>query len=235
MAEVYGQVLYESELAEMMPSRIEPNMQDQVREEIIEDWIQQQIIVGKAKSELKNVEKRIQTQLNKYRANLLMYEYEKYALTAKLDTVVRDSQIRQYYKDNIDDFELDDYLVQAIFIKASKDAPDLNKVNNWFRSNDTLKFEQMKSWSADHSLNFYFDNESWLHFDDVKKMLPDEMIYNKQIFIINRLARKYADEDYVYFFRILDFRTGISPLEFERNNIKSRILQMRISEPKRKN
>ena len=63
----------------------------------------------------------------------------------------------------------------------------------------------------------------------LKKCCQKKWFITNKINIINRWARKYEDEEFVYFFRVMDFRTGISPLEFEKENIRSRILQMRIA------
>ncbi len=229
VAEVYGEQLTEKALEEMVDPRLEGLDKDMRRSALIENWITQQIVLHKAKTELPNADKLINEKLEKYKTSLLMYEYEKRLVQKHLDTTVSDKEISNYYKENIDDFELDDYLVRAILIKAPKDADDLDKVNFWFRSNDSTHIQEMTDWAGINADNFYYDNESWLMYDEIQKMLPQEMVLNKRYFIVNKLSRKYEGEDYVYFFRILNFRTGISPLEFEKNNIKARILQLRIT------
>ncbi len=229
VAEVYGKQLTESDLDEMVDPRLEGLDKEMRRTALIENWITQQIVLHKAESELPNADQLINEKIEKYKTSLLMYEYEKRLVQKHLDTTVSDKEIAEYYKENIDDFELDDYLVRAILIKAPKDAEDLDKVNFWFRSSDSTNLQEMTEWAELNADNFYYDNESWLMYDEIQKMLPQEMVLNKKYFIVNKLSRKYEGENYVYFFRILNFRTGISPLEFEKNNIKARILQLRIT------
>ena len=177
MASAFGKHLYESDLKAM---ETDGPLSEQERENYIDDWVRQQVLLNKAKSELKGIERKIQHQLEKYKANLIMYEYEKYKIDQRLDTLVTSEEILKYYEENTEDFELNDYLVRAIFAKAPKSAMELNKANLWFRSNDSLDHEKLKAWSSREAVKFYFDNESWLYFEDIKKMLPKEMVYNEQ-------------------------------------------------------
>lgn len=225
----YGQNLYQSDIDGMIPDDLSDSERAALEEEIINNWIQQQIVLNLAEDNLSEVSKKIERRIEKYRTDLLMFEYEKQAINRRLDTIVKEKEITEYYKNNIKEFELDDYLVQAIFVKAPKSAPDLDKVNFWFRSKDSSEIVKLKEWSSLNAVNFYYDDESWLYYNEIQKMLPQEMVLNSGYFILNKLARKYESEDFVYFFRVLDFRTGISPLEFEKENIKTRIIQMRIT------
>jgi len=214
LAKVYDKTLYASDIDKMIPEDLSPDEATSLRKELVNNWIKQQVILHKSQTEVKDAEKLIQARIEKYRTSLLMYEYERRWVELKLDSTVTNDAITNYYKENIKDFELDDYLVKAILVKTRKSADDIDKVNLWFRSKDSVSI---------------YDESSWLYYDEIEKMLPQEMVLNKSYFVVNKLARKYEGEDYVYFFRILDFRTGISPLDFEKDNIKTRILQMRIT------
>lgn len=225
----YGQNLFQSDIDGMIPDDLSETEKAALEEEIINNWIQQQVVLNKVNNDISDVSKKIEQRIEKYRTDLLLFEFEKQAINNRLDTIVSEKEITNYYKNNIKEFELDDYLVQAIFVKAPKSAPDIDKVNFWFRSKDSTDMVKLKEWSSLNAVNFYYDDESWLYYNEIQKMLPQEMVLNSGYFILNKLARKYESEDFVYFFRVLDFRTGISPLEFEKENIKTRIIQMRIT------
>lgn len=230
VAEAYGNKLYQEELNQAVPANGLTEIERSKRQqEYIDNWVMQQVLTEKAKTFKVSLGPTIQSKIEKYKTSLMMYEIERQFIEENLDTTVSDKEIESYYKENIKDFELDDYLVNAIFVKAPVDAPDLNKVNLWFRSSDSADIKLMQKWNKENAAHAYYDPESWLYYDEVQKMLPAEMIINKRYFIVNKQARKYETEDFVYMFRVINFRTGISPLEFEKKNIKSRILQMRIA------
>ncbi len=230
IAEAYGKTLYQEELNEAIPANgLTETERTKRQQEYIDNWLMQQVLAEKAKAYNVSISSSIKSKIEKYKTSLMMYEIERVYIEENLDTIVSEKEIETYYKKNIKDFELDDYLVNAIFIKAPIDAPDLNKVNLWFRSSDSSDIQLMKKWNKEHAAHSYYDPESWMYYDEIQKMLPAEMIINKRYFIVNKQARKYEAEDFVYMFRVINFRTGISPLEFEKKNIKSRILQMRIA------
>ena len=55
---------------------------------------------------------------------------------------------------------------------------------------------------------------------------------NKDRFILKRSKTRFEENGFYYFLNIIDYKlkNTISPLNFERNNIKERILNMRIKE-----
>ena len=234
VAKVYDKILYKDDLDELIPENIPSEELERVKEEIISNWINQNIVLYHAEKELPESQKMIERQIEKYRTSLLMYEYEKQLAIRYLDTTLNYNEIKTYYENNIDDFVLDDYLVKVIFIKSWSQAPELENVYGWYKSNDTIKLEKLNQWCLDNAMDFYNDNESWLYFNDIQKMLPQGMIQNKDYFVRNNMSISFETDEFVYFLRILDNKTGISPIDIEEEKIRSRILQVRIAELRQK-
>jgi hypothetical protein len=72
------------------------------------------------------------------------------------------------------------------------------------------------------------DENSWLLFDDLLKEIPIQT-YNKELFLQNNRLVEVSDANFQYFLNIKGFkiRNSISPLSFERDNIKNIILNER--------
>ena len=77
--------------------------------------------------------------------------------------------------------------------------------------------------------NFYYDAENWIYFDDILKEVPLQDI-NKDKFILKRSKIRFEEGGFYYFLNIIDYKlkNSISPLSFERNKIKDRIINIRI-------
>ena len=90
-----------------------------------------------------------------------------------------------------------------------------------------------KNWQTycnQNAANYFLDDNVWLMFDDVLKEIPIET-YNQDIFLQNNNNRiiQIADTDYVYYLGIKGYmiKNSISPLSFEKDNIKKILLNKR--------
>ena len=88
--------------------------------------------------------------------------------------------------------------------------------------------EQLSSYCHQFAINFYLDDSSWLLFDDLLKEIPIQT-YNKELFLQNNRFVEVSDSLNDYFVNIKGFkiRNSLSPLAFEKENIKNLILNKR--------
>ena len=61
----------------------------------------------------------------------------------KLDTVLTDTELENYYAANEKSFILNSNIVKALFIKLPVETPDLNKIRVLARSNDQNDLQQL--------------------------------------------------------------------------------------------
>jgi hypothetical protein len=88
--------------------------------------------------------------------------------------------------------------------------------------------EQLAGYCHQFAENFYLDDNSWLLFDDLLKEIPIQT-YNKELFLQNNRFVEVVDSLHNYFLNIKGFkiRNSLSPLSFEKENIKNIILNKR--------
>ena len=233
-AKTFSKELTVEELNSKIPSNLTEEEVIAFKENYINSWIEKQTIIHLAEKNISDKEE-IDKLVEAYRNELLTYNYEKLLVTKQLDTAVSDEEIEQYYSVNKKDFELDDYLVQAIFVKIDKTIPDANQVKSWYKKeDDTLAIKELEEYAKVNAENFYYDSTSWIYFDELQKLLPQNSIYDKKSFVIYKRNQKFEDDQYFYFLNVIDYRFGISPLDFEQENIKNRIIQMRTNDIRKK-
>jgi hypothetical protein len=231
LARVYTYKLYETDLAEIIPSGLDPDDSVRRAQNYINAWTKDMLLVHKAESNLSASQKNVEKQLREYRNSLIIYNYEKELVRQKLDTIVSDAEIEKYYMDHPNDFELRDNIVKVVYVKVDKKAPNQNKLPNLVQSNKPQERKDLESYCRQFAVNYYLDDQSWLLFDDLLKEVPI-VTYNKELFLQNNRFVSFSDSSFVYFVDIKGFmtRNSHSPLAFEKENIRNIILNQRKRE-----
>ncbi|MBK6952649.1 MAG: hypothetical protein IPH24_11535 [Crocinitomicaceae bacterium] len=195
-----------------------------------EQWVEEQIFVMKAAESDQIDHETIDQRVEKFRNDLIIYELENALLAERLDTTVTDEQIRSYYKSNEKEFQLNDYLVKVLYIKIPFDAPDVEKIAQSYKLTKPTDLASIQEYAKIYASNFYYDAENWIYFDDILKEVPLHDI-NKDKFILKKSKTRFEEGGFYYFLNIIDYKlkNTISPLNFEKQNIKDRILNIRVS------
>jgi hypothetical protein len=220
--------LYEDDVKDLVPFGTEKKDSIELIKKYIDNWIRETLVIQKAESNLTDDKKNVEKQLQDYRNSLITFAYEKELVSQKLDTLITDTAIAEYYNNNKANFELKDNIIKVIYIKVNKTAPDMKKLQNWYKSEDPKDKELLASYCHQFAANYYLDDNSWLFFDDLLKEIPIQT-YNKELFLQNTRFVEVNDSVYNYFVNIKGFkiRNSLSPISFEKENIKNIILNKR--------
>jgi len=228
IARVNNAYLYKDEIADIVSKGTLAKDSILIVKKFIENWIREAVVLQKAEENLDKEQKNVEKQLEAYRKSLITYAYEKELVKQKLDTVVTNQEIEMYYNNNQKDFELKDNIIKVRYVKVNRKAPKLERLKALYKSDTPKDIEQLADYCHQFAENFYLDNESWLLFDDLLKEVPIQT-YNKELFLQNNRFVEVSDSTFHYFLNIKGFKikNSLSPLAFEKENIKSIILNKR--------
>ncbi|HLG02164.1 MAG TPA: hypothetical protein VI731_01125 [Bacteroidia bacterium] len=231
LARVHAYQLYEADLAKAIPAGLTSDDSARRSQSFINSWVKEMLLVDKSEKNLGDAQKNMDQQLRDYRNSLIIYTYEKELVRQKLDTVVTDEMIEQYYLDHQNDFELKDNIVKVIYVKVNKKAPNQKKLPALIQSDKPQDRIELENYCRQFAANYFLDDEVWLLFDDLLKEVPI-VTYNKELFLQNNRFVSFADTGNVYFMNIKGFmtRNSQSPLAFEKENIRNIILNQRKRE-----
>lgn len=220
--------LFEDEIKNIVPKGTASKDSLELLKKYIDNWIHEALVIQKAENNLNDEQKNVEKQLQDYRNSLITYAYEKELVKQKLDTLVDNQEIEKYYTSNQADFQLKDNIIKVIYIKVNKKAPNIAKLRQLYKSDNLKDREQLAGYCHQFAENFYLDDNSWLLFDDLLKEIPIQT-YNKELFLQNNRFVEVSDSASSYFLNIKGFkiRNSISPLSFEKENIKNIILNKR--------
>ena len=228
VARVFDAEIYPSNLENVVPYGLKGKDSVELIKKFIQQWVQDELVLQYAKRNLTDEQLNIDKEVEEYRKNLIIYNYQKELISQKLDTVVQQSEIDKYYNTYSSNFVLKDNIAHVYYIKLNKKTPGIEKVKRWYISNNTKDIDNLRSFCIQFAENYFLDDNTWLLFDDILKEVPIEN-YNTELLLKNNINIELADSSYVYFLRIKGYKikNSISPLSFERDNIKNIIINKR--------
>jgi hypothetical protein len=228
LARVYEKYLYTSDMNGMIPAGITGADSASVAKDFIEKWIRNQLLLGKAEINLSDADKNVEQQMDNYRSSLLIYAYQQSYLQQKLDTIVTIKEIEDYYNENKSNFVLVESLMKGVFIKVPVNAPELYKLRQWYRADDTESIKKLEGYCYTNAKVYDHFNEGWVNLNEVLRMMP-----NGTGDYENALRyRKYLeikDKDYYYFLYVKEIAPEgtVSPFALVKNDIHYIILNKR--------
>jgi len=229
VAEVYDVKLLETDVANAIENqKIEFDSASMIQL-YINNWIRNQVLIQNALIENLPEKTKIDKKVEDYRNQLLVHYYQNKKIHESLDTAISKSEIEEYYLNHQPDFQLKDYLVKVLYIKVADDAPEIEKLSTWYKIQNEEDEKSIVQYAGLYASNFYLDKDNWIYFDEILKEIPLNDI-NKDRFITQKSKNKFKENNFHYYLNILDhkLKNAVSPLEFEQNNIKERILNNRI-------
>ena len=228
IARAFGYYLYPDDLVGVVPKGASKQDSINITKSFIENWFRQQAVLHKAENNLTEEKKDVDKKLEDYRKTLITYAYETELIAQKLDTVVGDPEIEEYYKTNQNNFELKDNILKVIYLKLNKKSPKLGKVRDWYKSNSSKDKASLAEYCHQYAVNYFLDDQTWLLFDDLLKEIPIKT-YDKEQFLQNNRNIEIEDSSHIYLVSIKGFmiKNRTSPLSFEKNNIRSLIINQR--------
>jgi hypothetical protein len=201
----------------------------EIASDFVENWMESEALVYTAKQNKTIDENEIVSRVREFENTLWIHKNENAYIESNLDTLITTTEFGEYYESHKADFQLNDYLVKVIYLKVSSDAPDLNLVDRWYKLNKEDELGNIEAYAKKYGDNFYYDIENWIYFDQLAKEIPLKDV-NKDRFITRKMNVKIDENDYFYYLNVIDYKlkNTLSPLEFEKGNIKRRILNSRM-------
>ncbi len=192
-------------------------------------WAHKELLAIRAEQNLTSEYKaEVNRQLDEMRNNLLIYQYQQQMIIQKMDTTVSDSEMQEYYISNINTFSLTSNLVKAIFFKLPKDAPDLDKVRGWYKSNAPEDYRALENYCLQFALRYDDFEESWIPFTQLLMEVPLESD-DQEAWLARNSTVELQDDKFLYFINIREYRlrNSVAPFEYISGQVKTIILNNR--------
>ena len=228
VAECYGKYLYESDLKGIVPEGATTMDSIQRVSSFIDSWIMRQVLIHQAEKNLDKDKLDLKKQMEEYRNSLIIYEYESQLINQKLDTVVSEDEIAEYYEQNKEDFQLRNTMVRVAYVILPEDSKQKATFQKLMSDRDTLLLQNIDILANYYAAKSYVDVDQWMRLDELTNIIPIE-IFNAESFLKKNKFVCFDMNEYTYMVRFVDYllEESTSPLEMVHDNIKSVILAHR--------
>lgn len=220
--------LTKEELNELIIDTGDPKDSVGMRKKAIDDWASESFFYQEALTKLNEDEIDIEKQVLEYKKSLVNHIYRTKIIEANLDTNVSLTEIQEYYNDNKENFILKDNIVKVNYFKIPLKAQSLDKMKRLMYSTAPKDKEQLINLAAQHAENYFVNDSTWLYLEEVKKEVP-KLREQDDIYIYAGKIMELSDDGFYYFLRIREVksRNSVSPINFEKQNIKKMIINRR--------
>ncbi len=228
LAKAYNNRLYLEDIRQIIPDGTNPEDSAAIVNRYVDRWIDQQVFLYHAKQALPSEKLDFEQLVKDYRNTLIIHAFESDLTRKEMDSTVTDQDINRYYEENHMHFSLRDHIVQGNYIKLPLNVSALTTIRSLYRTADEEGLNRLEDHCLDHAATYYIARDNWIAFNDILLDMPLE-IDDKRGFLRNNRHAEITDDYYRYFLYIHDYRLkgDISPLEFERDNIRMQILNRR--------
>ncbi len=228
IAKVNNVYLYKEDLKSALPSDYKDKDSALFVNNYINAWAKKQLLLHKARLNLKNINSDIDDLVKNYREDLLINKYREAVVNQNLDTIVSDADIDDFYKKNKEILKLNEELLMLKFIQIDKEIIDKEHIEKLFKSNKTEDIESLIDKELEFK-SFYFNDSTWIKFSDVIRSIPLLKKEEVRVSINNSQFLKKEDSLNIYLIKINKIlkRNSISPKSYVLPTIKQMILHNR--------
>lgn len=234
-ARVFDIVLYEEDMLKILPKGLNPEDSALFVKTYINRWAQEQLMLQKAKINLREDEVEINELVDQYKQDLLINRYKEAIVAQELDTLITSEDIEEFYNANKDIFKLNEELVKIRYIQYGNNVINPKEFAKLFKADDNEN--DRKLMEQELQLKSYNLNDSiWIRYDDVMKHISFLKDDNKDKYLRKNYAFEQEEDESTYLVKVKDvlLRNEIAPMSYTIPTIKQMILHKRKLELIRK-
>jgi len=228
LARAFEHYLYPSDLGKVIPLGTNPEDSILLAKRYIETWVKDQLMEHMAEESLTEEQMDFQKQIEEYHRSLLIFTYRQKLLEQKMDTVVTEGEILDYYEENSKNFLLDQDVIKGTFIKVPLSAPNLEQLRRWSWNSREEDLSQIEKYCITYAEKFSDFTDTWINFSSIKMQLPMK-ISDPSRYLQSYSNIETSDSLFRYLLHISDFliEGEEAPVEMATKDITNIILNKR--------
>ena len=145
------------------PAGVSPEDSANLARHYINAWAEELLMLDMAQEQLSKEEKDLSEELEEYRRSLLKYRYEQRYINSRLDTLVTDQEIQDYYSGNQDRFRLERPVMKSRFLIIPAASRSLKSLRAKMASDeDASNLLSSDSLSLTSAIKYADVSDTWL-------------------------------------------------------------------------
>lgn len=231
VAKVGKHKLYKSELLANIPQGVNSADSTNLALQYINSWASSQIYSDMALSQLPKAERDVTEELEAYKRSLLRYRYEQQYVNDRLDTLITEEQMMDFYNANQGLFTLTAPIVKVRYIDILKTSDRKDFLIKKMSSNKAADVVMVDSLAHKNAIRYFDHSQTWMDASELAKEFGVD--YNTMLSKLknNYITFESKDMSDVKCAYIRDIkRKGVAPFDYSTERIKEYILSGRKHE-----
>lgn len=231
LAQVGSAVLYKSDIETIVPRGITGADSVAIIRQYIESWAIKQLMLLQAEEQLPKSDKDVEKELEDYRMQLLIFRYENRFVEEKLDTLISDKEMEEYYNAHKESFRTKNGLVKARLVKIHNSSPNLQIVRKLAEQKDPENIEELEELAYNSAYKYSTYNHAWVDLQIVAREIGCDLQKLQELLAVKDIV-ELKDSVYTSILQVGEYiKPGeFSPFEYNPEKIKDIILTRRKQE-----
>ena len=223
--------LMRSELAAYIPAGVSSEDSLALAQSYIKSWAEELIFLDMAEKHLSAEEKDVTKDLEDYRRTLLKYRYEERYINDRLDTLISDEEVRNYYRDHMDKFLVDRPLLKVRYMIIPADSRSLKTIKELMSSDDAMDAIAADSLAFTAALRYVDSSDAWMDAILLARDLGTDEV-SMMSALRNRTIEFKGDDGLLRVAYVVDMvqKGSPAPLDYCEERIKDILLSARKHE-----
>ena len=223
--------LMRSELTAFIPAGVSSEDSLALAQSYIKSWAEELIFLDMAEKHLSAEEKDVTKDLEDYRRTLLKYRYEERYINDRLDTLISDEAVRNYYREHMDKFLVDRPLLKVRYMVIPADSRSLKTIKELMSSDDAMDAIAADSLAFTAALRYVDSSDTWMDAILLARDLGTDEV-SMMSALRNRTIEFKGDDGLLRVAYVVDMvqKGSPAPLDYCEERIKDILLSARKHE-----
>ncbi len=225
-------ILYYDQIPPLIQKGMERSDSIAAVQSYINRWARRELLRRKAEANLaSDTKNEIDSQLAESRTNLFIYEYQQKMILEKMDTLITEDEIRNYYATNESSFILTSNIVKARIIKLPATVNDPDRIRALARADSQADNQELEKICYQYAEKYDDFGEKWIPMSRLMLEIPQD-IGMQEDFLRRNTFYETSDPTSIYLLTIRDYRlrSSVAPYEYVKADIKKTIWNNRRME-----
>ena len=226
LAQVFNYKLYYDDIKDLIQgyANAEDSMQ-QVRS-LTDHWVRDRLLLVEAEKNFPK-EANMNKLLEDYRQSLVLHFFEQRTIEERLDTVITEQDLQQYYAVNKEQHRLESGIFRGYYFKIKKPQSRTDKILTWWNSFPEKYFNEVLDYANKHAKTNWSDSTQWHELNMLIQLFPEGTLSESAV--RSKRGITSSDQEYVYLVYPLEvhYKQDIAPLARVREQAARYIIHQR--------
>ncbi len=226
LAQVFDYKLYFDDIKDLIQGYATPDDSVQQVRSLTDHWVRDRLLLVEAEKNFPK-EANMNKLLEDYRQSLLRHFFEQRTLEERLDTVITETDLLNYYEANKDQHRLESAILRCYYFKIKKPLARADKILQWWKTFPQQHRQDVLTYADKHAKTNWPDSSQWHEMQMVVQLFPEGTLSPATIRSNRGIVRE--DRDFIYLLYPLEVYQAqdIAPLDRIREQAARYILHQR--------